>query len=371
MRIAFLIEWDAYASSGVLTKVEAQVRTWRSQGHEAQVFVVTPRRNEALAIDLAISTPIFLPLPFTKRQFFNKIAVSHNIFRYLKQFGPDVIYYRQSLWYPGQVRNLSRVAPYVVELNSLSVEEFRMKNRYIGAFYSFTEPWLLGGASGFVAVSGEIAKHYACDDKPIAVVANGYPVTKCEPRSPINNERPQLIFVGTPRQKWHGLDKVARMAACFQNWDFHVVGPEATEIERMDLPNIFFHGYLQQTELSLLYRHMDVGIGTLALHRNSMNEASPLKVREYVAHGLPVFAGYHDSDLSGCDFFLNIGNTEDNVIEQQDAIAAFVEHWQGQSINRSDVLGLVDVSVKESKRLSFMVEVVAHHGKNSKAGIFS
>ena len=40
-----------------------------------------------------------------------------------------------------------------------------------------------------------------------------------------------------------------------------------------------------------------VGIGSLALFRNSMKEACTLKVREYWARGLPFVVGYEDTDL--------------------------------------------------------------------------
>ncbi len=361
MRIAFLIELNAYVPSGILNKVEAQVRSWCAQGHEARAFVVTLRSDEPLAIDPAITTPIFFPLPFRRRQFLNKVAVIRRVGLRLRQFGPDVTYYRQSLWYPGLVGSLRRAAPYVVELNSLSAEEFRMRNPLINAFYTLTESWLLESGGGFVAVSGEIAQHYARDGKAVNVVANGYPVTRCEPRPPPSNQRPQLVFVGSPGQAWHGLDKIVRLAARLPDWDFHIAGPEASEIPSMDLSNIRAHGYLNQTQLVDLYRYMDIGIGTLALHRIKMEEASPLKVREYVAQGLPVIAGYHDSDLSGCDFFLNIGNREDNVVVGEDAIRAFVERWRGKAIDRAEVLARVDTAAKEARRLAFMAEVVALH----------
>jgi len=365
MRIAFLIEWNAYTSSGVLTKVEAQVREWCVQGHEARVFVVTPRIDGAMAIDLAISTPIFFPFPFRRRQFFNKVFATQTVSRHLRQFGPDVIYYRHSMWYPGQVGNLRHVAPYIVELNSLSSEEFRMRSRLAGAFNAITEPWLLDNAAGFVAVSGEIAQHYTRAGKPVTVVANGFPVTSCEPRPPTHNERPQLLFVGTPGQSWHGLDKITRLAAQLPDCDFHVAGPEASEIPGINgLPNIQAYGYLQRVQLVDLYQRMDIGIGTLALHRKQMEEASPLKVREYVAHGLPVIAGYYDSDLSGSDFFLNIGNTEHNVLEQKDSIRDFIERWRGRTIDHAEVLARVDTAAKETKRLAFMLAVINRHEQN-------
>ena len=40
-----------------------------------------------------------------------------------------------------------------------------------------------------------------------------------------------------------------------------------------------------------------IGVGTLALQRKGIFEASPLKVREYLSYGLPVLYNYFDSDL--------------------------------------------------------------------------
>jgi hypothetical protein len=41
----------------------------------------------------------------------------------------------------------------------------------------------------------------------------------------------------------------------------------------------------------------DIGIGTLSLYKKKMEEAAPLKVRSYLAKGIPVVIGYKDTDL--------------------------------------------------------------------------
>jgi len=368
MRIAYPIIWDAYSSSGVLAKVENQARIWSERGHEVRVFVVTPPCDGPLCIDESMTTPIIRPFNlFRKFLYLNKISSALSVGmleRHIWKFHPDVIYQRTPLWQSGLLSRLPGIAPYILELNTIAQNERQLLSRD-GVFQTFKERLLLGGAAGIVSVSEEISKHYFSGSVPMKVVANGFLVTRFEPRPPPKNKRPQLIFVGSPGMPWHGVDKVIILAEKLPDWDFHLVGPGPSDIALGNLTNVYAYGYLQQSQIGNLYQRMDVGIGTLALHRNNMNEASPLKVREYVAFGLPVISGYHDTDLSGCNFYLNIGNTENNVTKQEDKIRAFVAYWKGRAIDRTKVLQRVDSDAKETRRLEFMAKVMDRNRKAS------
>ena len=68
----------------------------------------------------------------------------------------------------------------------------------------------------------------------------------------------------------------------------------------------------------------DVAIGTLSLHTKQMEEACPLKVREYLAWGLPVIIGYKDTEFPAPDtaFLLQLPNNPTNVHDHLDQIDA-------------------------------------------------
>lgn len=58
-----------------------------------------------------------------------------------------------------------------------------------------------------------------------------------------------------------------------------------------------------------------MAVSSLALHRDGLNEASPLKTREYLVAGVPVLTAYRDTDfLRGAPFLLQLPNVEDNVL---------------------------------------------------------
>jgi hypothetical protein len=116
------------------------------------------------------------------------------------------------------------------------------------------------------------------------------------------------------------------------------------------------HPPLSRKEFEPLLARADAAIGTLALHRKAMQEACPLKVREYLAHGLPVVIAYEDTDFVGEDtwFLLRLPNEESNVDHHAADVRAFVERVRGRRVARSEVDGRIGSEAKERRRLAFL-----------------
>jgi len=89
-----------------------------------------------------------------------------------------------------------------------------------------------------------------------------------------------------------------------------------------------------------------------------MEEASPLKVREYLAYGLPVIIGYKDTDFhEDVPFILRLPNSEDNIEANLSAIETFVHRWRNQRVPREAIAHL-DIKVKESQRIAFFQKIL-------------
>ena len=129
-----------------------------------------------------------------------------------------------------------------------------------------------------------------------------------------------------------------------------------------ELPsNIKFHGYLTEVDAIDVISRMDIGISTLALHRKKMNEACPLKTRQYFALGLPVIGAHFDPDLpDGADFFLNLPNVENNIEPMKEEILNFVNgSFQNDSLRysiRQFAYQYLSERKKENSRLNFFQE---------------
>jgi hypothetical protein len=360
MRIVYFTEWDAYSSSGVLSKIEYQVNVWKSLGHEVHVLLTSipplqkglvPLINAQTVYCKALS---YLPSGFIQT-YTNKVLSINRVKKEIWKISPDLIYTRQSIWYPG-LTSLYRKYPTVVELNTDDVSELRLTGGFKNNIYLLGREKIIKSARGFLAVSHEIGRLYAKYNKPIEVVANGFDLSRVAEQQTVYNERPQLLFVGSPDQVWHGIDKILVMARLIPEYDLHMVGPILNS-ERLP-SNLIQHGYLNKNELYDLYKKINIGIGSLALHRKQMNEASPLKVREYAAFGLPMILGYQDTDLQGQDFILYIGNYENNVLDRINEIKAFVDLWKNIKVSRTDVEALISSRIKETKRLNFFQKLL-------------
>jgi len=155
------------------------------------------------------------------------------------------------------------------------------------------------------------------------------------------------------------MDKLATLAAALPNVEFDIIGSVGSAAKRLGrMGNVRLVGHLGGGELALRLEEADVGIGTLALHRNQMSEASPLKTREYLAAGLPVVISYEDTDFPhGATFLLRIPNTEDNVQRSVTEIAAFIERWKGRRVPLDELKAICQVE-KERRRLAFMGALV-------------
>ncbi len=57
---------------------------------------------------------------------------------------------------------------------------------------------------------------------------------------------------------------------------------------------IKFHGRKDGEELENIYKEMDIGMGTFASYKRGVFLSSSLKVREYLAHGLPIVSGMRE-----------------------------------------------------------------------------
>ena len=103
------------------------------------------------------------------------------------------------------------------------------------------------------------------------------------------------MFVASHYTPWHGLDLVIeKLKKQSGSFVLHVVGPMSENNNEKD-KRIVYHGVKDRSYIIDLMAECDVGLGSFALNRIGMNEACHLKVREYLAAGLPVYSSFKDA----------------------------------------------------------------------------
>jgi glycosyltransferase involved in cell wall biosynthesis len=347
VKIAYVAWVPGAAETGVLKKIVFQLRAWRDAGHEVALFTLGHGAEPwPGASDLAFKV---YPVSTATSWFRQADRLVDDVLA----LAPDVVYHRFNVYFPALEPLFARTRT-VVELNTLDVPEYRasMSAPRFG-YHLLTRGRILRGASGFVAVTDEIARKITRSRRPTLVLGNGIEMAAVAPLPPAHGPRTSLVLIAAkPDEAWHGVDKLFALARALPQLDLHVIGAFAAEPAAVPA-NVYLHGFLQQAEYRSVLASADVGVGPLALHRKHMDEACPLKTREYLALGLPIIAGYRDPDLRGVPHLLELPNQEDNVAQAVASIAEFAERWRHRRVERA-LVAHIDTRVKERVRLDFL-----------------
>ena len=123
---------------------------------------------------------------------------------------------------------------------------------------------------------------------------------------------------------------------------------------------MIFHGQLAVEQYSKIARNCNLAFGTLNQQVTGMNEASPLKVREYLALGLPVVIRYIDTDFHGNhSFILNLPFDNRRLVDFKDEIFKFSSDWQNKRVSNFEVEPFISAKNKENQRIRFFERILS------------
>ena len=364
MRIAYLGQMaDIATENGISKKLATQAQAWARAGHEVHYFALAPTTQVWRGLTMPATV---LPRGNPLRRAFRSRELSREIVRWQ----PEVIYFRYAHHSPGLSR-LFRTHPAIAEINSNDRTEYSL-TLSLGrrVYHRLTRSRILRTVSGFVAVTNELATQFGEFGRPSLAIGNSIALADHPVFPSAAPARVKIAFLGTTGAPWHGLDRIAELAALLPSVDFELIGITAEAwaalVSAPPSRNIRLHGPLPRTSYTQLLAECVAALGSLALYRNQMEEACSLKVRECLAGGLPVIGAYRDTDIpDDADYFLHLPNNAEPLAPWRDRIAAFINAWRGRRVPRSAIAHL-DVSVKEAQRLAFMEKIIAefrsHHG---------
>ena len=200
--------------------------------------------------------------------------------------------------------------------------------------------------------------------KKIIKIGNGIdvksiPLRKSSPQWP-NNEI-ILVGVGTVAV-WHGYDRLIRAIKnltddekFLQRIKFNIIGegPEINNLKQLTHSlglsgQIKFIGMLFNDKLYSQYEKAHFGIGSLGWSRVGVKEASPLKIREYLAVGLPVITATKDPDFKNKYPFYHKVSDEDET----DSIELLLK-----KINSIELPTPMECRLFAQKKLDFSVKI--------------
>ena len=353
MRIAYtLVCYDA-ANSGVYRKILDQVTAWKASGHSVQLFVITDKESllEWQKIDPSVVALFDAGLV---RNLINRATV----LRLAAESSPSIIYLRDS--FPIWLRKTS--LPIVLEIQSLVGQELRLRSKSRYLVFRLLARLIYSRICGAVFVTNELReKNEFKLSSSIAkiTIGNGINFARITPLPERPEAKPAIFFVGTPNQPWHGISELIEFAKLNPDIRVEVVGSTG----QPPTPNIRFHGILSPDEYYEIATKCIAGIGSMNLSVNMMTEASPLKVREYLALGLPVVIKFKDVDLSPSDdYVLQLPFDGRQLSDFSREVRLFLDEWSNKRVSASQVVK-IDVATKEEIRLRFFEKVIAERNR--------
>ncbi|MEG2765167.1 MAG: hypothetical protein RR910_05355 [Acidaminococcaceae bacterium] len=356
MKIAYFLMGDYSKETGVVKKITSQINCWNKRGIKVKIFHLSTNGYSIFA-DMSIEHEI--------SNCENILFHSGYIYECIQKYNPDLVYMRYALFNAGLCRMLKKQIV-VAEINSDDVAEYKIQKndslkRKVKYYYNlFTRKLFLRLLTGAVFVSFELEQKMKLKISTI-VIENGCG-ERCKLRNVVTkNIVPQLLFIGTPEQSWHGMDKLLKLAKRTKGkLEFHVIGIDYKS-EYAELDNVKFYGWLNREKYQNIFDVCDVGVGALALHRKKMMESSSLKTREYLMNGLPIILGGEDTTLKKHNlqpqWVLNIGNYENNVKNTEAAILDFAKRMSGKRIVDTN-LKYFDWEYLEDERLNYFKTLI-------------
>ena len=325
LKIAYVVYGSPMERHGVPEKIRFQLKAL-SELSEVCLFLMNPFSDE-----LITGYPAYINVIsgnkgdniFSEIKW-NFIAVSR-LERGLKKFQPDIIYVRYPLYRPRLATALKNIAPYVLEINTKTLDELRLLGRAKALWVEkIFGGLLLKNSSGLIGVTEEIIKSELQRIRlkkaiPVKFIGNGVD-TKSIPfpqQFRRFNKELHIAMLGH-EAPWHGRDRIMKMMCSYKakQITLHLIGNSCRDRRQMvdaDIQGkIIFHEWQSGQELDNILSKVDLCFGPVALHRKRMQQATPLKVRRYLAHGIPTVIGYDDPDIpQNSDFVLRVPANED------------------------------------------------------------
>lgn len=257
-------------SANDLKKIVRKIRSWF-----AGIQIIHDR--------LRVLTPVVVPFPRSRlAQRFNRWLTGALVRRAARRWGfsqPQLwIFPPNAVDYVGEFGE-SKVIYYCVD-------EWSQFTHLNADFILAKERELLAKADAVFVVSRKLlAKHPGAHLIPHGV---NFDLFANETRVAADLPAPPVIGFYGNLYDWVDQDLLAGIATLRPQWSIVLIGKIMTDVSRLNLPNIHLLGPRRYEDLPAYCRGFAVGLIPYKLSDPRMQSVNPLKLREYLAAGVPV-----------------------------------------------------------------------------------
>ena len=323
------------ANRGIANKVHAQVKAFEILGIETDLFYIDNNHvclegkqpNFKYSIKSKIKFIWFLYVTYL-----SKININEYSYVYIRHFMTNPLFLFM-LW------KIKKRNPTVKIFLEIPTFPYKFANNNLG-FVSKISQVIDSFCTPFFKIFIEKIITFSTDDVifgiPTIKIDNGIDVEKNSVIVPQHSQQNTINLFGLANvQFWHGFDRILEGMKLYANQQnptqttivFHIVGQSGLinelkdKVQQLGLQsNVIFHGFLTGKELERMFAICQVGVSALAMYRVHLDNASPLKSREFVSRGLPFITAHEDEGFPNNYPFILKFNNDDSAIDMHQVI---------------------------------------------------
>jgi hypothetical protein len=354
MKILYIYPFAASHDSSVRKKIECQINSLNNNGVKCHGAFLSVKFNRIEANDRYVThypvksrkiNFILQPLrrsnmddavydlvrkEYEKYDYFyiRRQRASRGLYRLVKKFGAKLIMEHQS-------KELDEIKSHF-EKHRFRLRPTNAIDWWLNAFLPLLREKIYGPRinrflRASISVTNEIAIYQTnMGSRNSFVVSNGVSADSFAMKRnyPFENELNLLFLKGSSGfAPWNGFDRLIKSIDyyCSRNpngikINLYVYGHKV-DGEIAQRSYIFEGGFITGEELDKVVDRMHLGVSGLSVYMKKFNEGASLKVREYVARGLPFIYAYADPDLNAdTSFFALKFPNDDSLIDMHKVI---------------------------------------------------
>lgn len=281
------------------------------------IFSNTPN-PQAIGLGLQIQPDNcrLIPQVISSKKIFVALHLRRSLYKWLKEIEQnfDLILIRYPVHDPWLVNYIHRSKVKIGLIHhAIEEAELRSEGGIIGITRSWLEnvigPLILNKAHVLIGLTPEILTYQISRSKKLSNSFITYPNGGNSTETPSLDRRadqPELLFMASKFSAWHGLDRLLNaMRKDKSSFKLHLVGSLSGDelLRARQDRRVVIHGTLSREEIKQLSGPMWLGLSCFALERQGMMQACPLKTRDYLSMGIPVYGNHAEVFSSDFKFY--------------------------------------------------------------------
>lgn len=337
----FVMKYPLHLPENLKGKFDGQMAAMRALGHEA--YCIGWDREGMWLLGEGTQEPL-LKCPLNRLPGYDHTFIFVDLLRAVRQVMKsrkvDLLYWRYMPTFGnalGTARALkAQGGKLVMEFPTFPREEENRRSLLRRPVFAYADS-MLKRISPLVDLYTAIGQPCGgeIDGRPAMNIVNGVDVERFALHAPNPGSLEIRLLAVASMAGWHGYDRILRAMAEYRGPArvcLHLAGGDGDGslarwkelAQALGLGDrAVFHGPLYGAELDSLVASCDVGVGSLGMFRFGLTNGMPLKLREYMARGLPFLYAVEDPAIPrDSRFCLKVFNDESPIdLEQVVAFA--------------------------------------------------